>query len=70
MVKRNSSLGGKVDPEWRRAYAATPAPEPCKFKPPCGERCCLDPDVDHELHICRNPSCLCHSRERYEGRLP
>ena len=30
--------------------------------------CCEDPLYsNHELHICQDSTCKCHSRERYEG---
>lgn len=64
----------------RTDVAPAPKPKPrgimvhvpgaCRHKPPCGDRCCLNSDIDHDLHICREPLCeLCHSRERYEGKL-
>lgn len=39
----------------------------CRAKAPCGHRCC-EGSVKHTLHICKEPDCLCHSRERYERK--
>jgi hypothetical protein len=33
---------------------------------PGGHDCTLAACMEHELHICKNPDCKCHSRERYE----
>lgn len=30
--------------------------------------CTLNPTIPHKLHICGNPDCPCHSRERYEPK--
>lgn len=38
---------------------------PCRRICPGGEDCCLNGQVPHDLHICDDPSCRCHSRERY-----
>lgn len=32
-----------------------------------GRKCTLCGDVKHDLCICKNPNCTCHSRQRYEG---
>lgn len=40
----------------------------CRAKAPCGGRCCCEGSVKHTLHICKEPDCMCHSRERYEER--
>lgn len=46
----------------------------CSSLCPEGKLCnCEDPVYSsHELHICSDPECRCHSRERYEGpkKLP
>lgn len=34
-----------------------------------GNRCYCRSEVPHQLHICSNRNCVCHSRERYEGKL-
>ena len=47
----------------------TTGPGRCNGKCPGGERCTLSSDVGHGLHICADPECMCHSQERYEGRL-
>lgn len=41
----------------------------CAHNCPGGSHCDLDSTVPHTLHICRDPHCPCHSRERYEGVL-
>lgn len=41
--------------------------EVCKRQCPGGTRCCLDRDVPHQLCVCNDEECPCHSRERYEG---
>lgn len=40
----------------------------CKKKCPGGYQCNCDSNIDHALHICKNPDCWCHSLDRYEGR--
>lgn len=42
---------------------------PCRQKCPEGSPCCCMTwsGSTHRLHICRNPGCACHSRERYDG---
>ncbi len=30
-----------------------------------GRQCCLNAGIKHQLHICNNPFCPCHSSERY-----
>ena len=50
----------------RQARAATPATGGCRAKAPCGHRYCCEGSVTHTLHICKEPDCLCHSRQRYE----
>lgn len=51
----------------RQAQARTVATSGgCRAKAPCGHRCCCEGSVRHELHICKEPDCLCHSRQRYE----
>lgn len=42
------------------------SPKPMKHACPGGSRCCLDPYMQHDLCICSDPTCHCHSRERYE----
>lgn len=32
-----------------------------------GRQCCLNGAIPHDLCICKNPNCTCHSRQRYEG---
>lgn len=44
-------------------------PGACHEECPGGNRCCLSSDVEHELHVCREPNCVCHGFTRYhEGR--
>jgi len=38
----------------------------CRQHCPGGTQCCLNANVPHTLHICGNPHCTCHYRERYE----
>lgn len=40
----------------------------CPRRCPGGRKCCLSSEV-HELHICPDPDCQCHSAERYGARL-
>ena len=50
-----------------------PAPKTfksCKKICPGGNECKCNEDVDHVLHICTDPRCYCHSRERYERDVP
>lgn len=47
----------------------TPHPQTpgrCEAYAPCGARCFLERTVPHQLHSCKEPSCYCHSRERFE----
>lgn len=37
----------------------------CDVKCPGGNRCRLDGEVRHELHMCNMRNCYCHSAERY-----
>lgn len=39
----------------------------CKGHCPVGFPCCCDGEVPHELHICSEADCKCHSAERYEA---
>jgi len=39
----------------------------CHKNCPGAEPCCLNAGVPHTLHICSNPRCICHYRERYDG---
>jgi hypothetical protein len=41
----------------------------CKRKCSGGEKCCLRGDVNHHLCICNDATCMCHSQERYDGKL-
>lgn len=38
----------------------------CKATCPGASQCCCDGRIKHELHICSDESCYCHSKERYE----
>lgn len=38
----------------------------CAHECPGGCPCKLRSDVQHTLHICSDPECVCHSRQRYE----
>jgi len=50
----------------------------CKENCPCGNRCSLrkpvkhikrvDVSYVHELHICEEPDCYCHTEQRYVWR--
>lgn len=40
----------------------------CKNKCPGGYMCNCNQFGNHQLHICQNPGCWCHSQDRYEGR--
>lgn len=40
--------------------------ERCKHQCPEGQPCCLRGNVPHTLHVCSNPLCPCHQRDRYE----
>ena len=53
--------------EWQpRQPAAIEAFGVCRSQCPGGNRCeCIGV---HELHICSNPACYCHTRERYQGK--
>lgn len=42
-------------------------PNQCARKCPGKRPCCLSPGVYHLLHVCSEPECECHGRERYEG---
>lgn len=39
---------------------------PCQYRCPDGGDCCLNPAVPHNLHICNEPECPCHSQARYQ----
>ena len=39
----------------------------CGRRCPAGRKCVCNP-LPHALHICGDPHCMCHSRERYEAR--
>lgn len=52
-----------------RANLKTTSPGRCTCHCPGGDRCTLSNDVEHQLHICADSQCVCHSRDRYEGRL-
>lgn len=54
------------NPRLARGGARKAAPRTCGHRCPGGGRCCLNADVNHALHICSNPRCVCHYRERYE----
>lgn len=41
-------------------------PGQCTCTCPGGHPCCLGDVVEHELCICEQPDCFCHSRERYD----
>lgn len=47
----------------RAKAAAGKCPERCIE----GKKCCLNGAIPHQLCVCNNPDCSCHSRERYEG---
>lgn len=36
----------------------------CQHRCPVGSPCTLEPN-GHVLHVCNNPHCPCHSKERY-----
>lgn len=38
----------------------------CNDHCPEGHACTLRADVPHNLHICSNPACACHSAARYQ----
>ncbi len=44
--------------------------EACDSVCPGNRPCCCNGLVRHYLHICSWSGCLCHSMDRYEGRLP
>jgi hypothetical protein len=44
-------------------------PGPCPKKCTQGEKCCLNGNVRHSLHICMCEECNCHSEERYRKAL-
>ena len=37
----------------------------CSAQCPEGEPCCLDAEAQHELHICTDSTCRCHTEQRY-----
>jgi len=37
----------------------------CNHDCPAGNPCTLDGGSQHLMHVCENPGCACHSRERY-----
>lgn len=39
----------------------------CRTLCPGGGECVCNNEHDHRLHICKDPGCYCHSRERYDG---
>lgn len=43
----------------------TATPGRCKKHAPCGEQCVCGDEYWHVYHICREPSCYCHSERRY-----
>ena len=40
----------------------------CSSKCPGKQPCALDPAVRHTLHLCTDPDCSCHQRDRYQPR--
>lgn len=55
----------------RSEYDDNRANEDCDELCIGGNSCCCiyktEPIVEHVYHICNDPKCICHSRERYEG---
>lgn len=41
-------------------------PNRCGGRCPGDRACCLRGDVEHELCVCNDAECWCHSEERYE----
>ena len=39
----------------------------CSSKCPGRRACALNPAVRHTLHLCTDPTCLCHQRVRYQA---
>ena len=42
----------------------------CGCRCPAGHACTLDTDPRHELHICADEHCYCHSQARYDPPPP
>lgn len=38
----------------------------CKAHCPGANQCCCDGRIKHELHICSDEHCRCHTKERYD----
>jgi hypothetical protein len=55
-------------PTRTKAVAGTPGQ--CRRKCPQGCRCCLENGAAHTLCICKEESCACHGRARYETVAP
>ncbi len=41
----------------------------CLKKCPNGNRCTCTRLPEHAYHICHDPNCICHSKERYEFEI-
>lgn len=41
-------------------------PKRCRRMCTGGYQCTCRSDIRHMLHVCSNPRCICHARERYE----
>jgi hypothetical protein len=42
-----------------------PGARGCTCRCPGGGECVCNPDVKHQLHICRHEDCHCHTEARY-----
>jgi hypothetical protein len=56
----------KPKPEPKPAPSRYTSPYRCGGRCPGDRQCCLTGDVVHQLCVCHNAGCYCHSQERYK----
>ena len=69
----NVNMQEKLDKQWLYATCDAPPAEwyrsGCRERCPYGGRCTLSCTHKHELHVCANEKCMCHSERRYREEM-